>query len=196
MSLDTPAQARERAIRRVLTALLLANLAVVAIKGAVGYFTGSLAVLGDAVQSSVDAINNILGLIIVRFAARGPDDDHPYGHAKFETLGALAVVVFLSVSIFELVRGAIDRLTHPDRVVAVHAVDLALIVLTLLINVWVAWFERRRGHALKSDLLLADAEHTQSDVYVTLGVLTGLGLTRLGYAWADPVLALLVACVV
>lgn len=196
MSPDTPAETREHAIRRVLVALLLANLAVVAIKGVVGSTTGSLSVLGDAVQSSVDALNNIIGLIIVRVAARGPDDDHPYGHAKFETLGALVVVVFLSVSIFELVRGAVLRLMHGSPPLAVDPVSLGLLVLTLLVNVWVAWFERRRGDALRSELLLADAEHTQSDVWVTLAVLGGLGLSRAGQAWADPVLALFVAAFV
>jgi cation diffusion facilitator family transporter len=196
MSSETPAETRERAIRRVLIALLLANLAVVAIKAVVGSVSGSLSVLGDAAQSSVDAINNILGLIIVRVAARGPDDDHPYGHAKFETLGALAVVVFLSVSIFELVRGAVTRLVRGAPALSIDGLSLALIVLTLLLNIWVAWFERRRGHALRSQLLLADAEHTQSDVWVTVAVLGGLGLSRLGQTWADPVLALFVAAVV
>jgi cation diffusion facilitator family transporter len=193
---DTPAQARERAIRRVLTALLVANLAVVAIKAVAGYLTGSLSVLGDAVQSSVDAINNVLGLLIIRLAARGPDADHPYGHAKFETLGALVVVVFLSVSIFELVRGALVHLLQGGHALTVDPVVLGLLVLTLVVNVWVAWFERRRGRALQSDLLLADAEHTQSDVFVTVAVLGGLLLTRAGYTWADPALALFVAAMV
>lgn len=193
MSLDTPAQARERAVRRVLASLLVANLAVVAIKAAIGFATGSLSVLGDAVHSSVDGINNILGLAVVRFAARGPDDDHPYGHAKFETLGALVIVVFLSVTIFELVRGAVQGLLHGGRDITVRPLDLWLLVLTLAINIWVAWYERRRGRALRSDLLIADAAHTQADVYVTVAVLVGLGLTRAGYGWADPVLTLIVA---
>lgn len=188
-----PDEARERAIRRVLTSLLLANLAVMAIKALVGYFTGSLAVLGDAVQSSVDGINNVLGLIIIKVAARGPDDDHPYGHAKFETLGALTVVVFLSISIFELVRGAIGRLQSGGGAVQVHGVDLGLLFVTLLVNIWVAWYERRRGIALQSDLLIADAAHTRTDVFVTIAVFGGLVLTRAGYAQADAILTLVVA---
>jgi cation diffusion facilitator family transporter len=193
MSLDTLAQARERAVRRVLTSLLLANLAVVAIKVIVGYATGSLSVLGDAVHSSVDGINNILGLAVVRFAARGPDDDHPYGHAKFETLGALAIVVFLSVTIFELVRSAIVHLIQGGHPIAVRPLDLGLLALTLAINVWVASYERRRGRELQSDLLVADAAHTQADVYVTVAVIIGLVLTRAGFWWADPVLTIIVA---
>ncbi|HET7042312.1 MAG TPA: cation diffusion facilitator family transporter [Gemmatimonadales bacterium] len=189
----TPDEARERAIRRVLTSLLLANLAVMAIKALVGYFTGSLAVLGDAVQSSVDGINNVLGLVIIKVAARGPDDDHPYGHAKFETLGALAVVVFLSISIFELVRSALTRLQGGGGSVQVHGTDLALLFVTLLVNIWVAWYERKRGVELKSDLLIADAAHTRTDVFVTIAVFGGLVLTRIGYAEADAILTLVVA---
>ena len=196
MSLDTPAQARERAVRRVLASLLVANLAVVAIKALIGFATGSLSVLGDAVHSSVDGINNILGLAVVRFAAQGPDDDHPYGHAKFETLGALAIVVFLSVTIFELVRDAIGRLLHGGAPIEVRPLDLWLLALTLVTNVWVAWYERRRGRELGSDLLIADAAHTQADVFITIAVMAGLFLTRAGHAWADPALALIVAALV
>ena len=189
----TPDEVRERAIRRVLTSLLLANLAVMAIKAWVGYLSGSLAVLGDAVQSSVDGINNILGLVLIKLAARGPDDDHPYGHAKFETLGALSVVVFLSISIFELLRGAFLRLRSGGGGVHVEGIDLALLFVTLLVNIWVAWYERRRGVELQSDLLIADSAHTRTDVFVTLAVFGGLFLTRAGFAQADALLTLLVA---
>jgi cation diffusion facilitator family transporter len=196
MPLDTPAQARERAIRRVLASLLLANLAVVGIKAIIGFATGSLSVLGDTVHSSVDGINNLLGLAVVRFAAQGPDDDHPYGHAKFETLGALAIVVFLSVTIFELVRDSIGRLLHGGAPIEVRTLDLVLLGVTLLTNIWVAWYERRRGKELSSDILLADAAHTQADVFITIAVIAGLLLTRQGYGWADPALALVVAVLV
>ncbi len=193
---DSPAQTRERAVRRVLASLLVANLAVVAIKAIIGFATGSLSVLGDAVHSSVDGINNILGLAVVRFAAKGPDDDHPYGHAKFETLGALVIVVFLSVSIFELVRDAVGRLLHGGEAISVRPLDLWLLGLTLLTNIWVAWYETRRGRELSSDILLADAAHTRADVFITIAVMAGLFLTRAGHAWADPALALAVAVLV
>jgi cation diffusion facilitator family transporter len=189
-------QAREIAVRRVLASLLVANLAVVAVKATIGFATGSLSVLGDAVHSSVDGVNNILGLAVIRFAAQGPDDDHPYGHAKFETIGALAIVVFLSVTIFELVRDSIVRLQVGGAPLAVRDLDLVLLGLTLVANVWVAWYEGRRGRELKSDLLLADAAHTKADVFITVAVIAGLFLTRAGYERADPILALVVAALV
>lgn len=192
------ADTREKSsgVRRVLGGILLANLVVVAIKFAVGLNTNSLAVFGDALQSSVDSANNFFAIFVVRVAAKAPDEDHPYGHAKFETLGALLIALLLALSIFELVRGAIARLVTGYPVVSVSTTALALLVFTLAVNVVVVWFESRAGRRLGSDLLLADALHTRTDVFITLGVLAGLALARSGFAWADPALALIVAVLV
>src|SRR5437667_11765635 len=165
MSAGDKALDRSRAVRRVLAGLLVANVAVLITKATIGALTGSLAVLGDALHSSVDATYNVLGLIVVRVAARAPDEDHPYGHRKFETLGALSIVVFLSVTCFELVRSAIGRLIAGGRAVQVSDAGLALLLVTLATNVFVAWYENRRGHELSSDLLIADAAHTRADVF-------------------------------
>jgi cation diffusion facilitator family transporter len=78
----------------------------------------------------------------------------------------------------------------------VSSAALGLLVFTLVVNVGVVWFETRIGRRLKSDLLLADALHTRTDVFITLGVLGGLALARAGLAWADPTLALMVAVLV
>src|SRR5213082_4222905 len=151
-------------VRRVFIGLLVANLAVVGVKLAVGLSSGSLAVLGGAVDSCVDALNNVLALIVVRVAAKEPDEDHPYGHGKFETLGALAIVGFLSITCFELIRGAVNELLQGAHPVGVTDLQLAVLVLTLGVNVVIAWYENRRGRELKSELLVADAAHTRADV--------------------------------
>ena len=184
---------RDQQVRRVLLVILLLNLVVVAIKIGVGVGTRSLAVFGDALQASLDAVTNLLGLAIVAVASKGPDAEHPYGHAKFETLGALIIVVFLSVSLFELLRGAAARLLQGTPAPTATPTQFALLVATLLINVLVTLYESREGRRLDSELLLADAEHTRMDVLITLAVIGGLGLSALGLDWADPVLAVLVA---
>jgi len=166
------------------------------IKLVVGWQTGSLAVFGDAIHSSVDALNNILGLAVMRVASKGPDEDHPYGHAKFEPLGALLIVVFLSVTIFELLKGAWSRLSGPPADLHFDATQGALLGLTLLVNIWVSWFETRQGRRLRSELLLADAAHTRVDVFITIGVILGLVLSRLGHGWADSVLAIIVSLLI
>jgi cation diffusion facilitator family transporter len=192
------ADSRERStgVRRVLGGILIANIAVVIVKFIVGLDTNSLAVFGDALQSSVDAVNNLFAIAVVRVAAKAPDEEHPYGHAKFETLGALLIALLLALSIFELVRGAIARLVAGSAPPSVTSTALLLLGFTLAINVAVVWFETRAGRRLQSDLLLADALHTRTDVFITLGVVGGLALARAGLAWADPAIAIAVAVLV
>lgn len=187
------ATSRRNRIRRVLLGIFAANLFVVAVKFVVGISSQSLAVFGDAIQSSVDAFNNLVGLAIIGVASKGPDAEHPYGHAKFETLGALLIVVFLSVSIFELVRGAVERLISGIPVPELDAAGFVLLGSTLLVNIIVTVMEGRAGRRLDSELLIADAMHTRSDVIITLAVVGGMALTNAGLIWADPVLAILVA---
>jgi cation diffusion facilitator family transporter len=184
---------RSRAVRRVLAGLLVANVAVLVVKAAIGMVAGSLSVLGDALHSSVDAVNNVLGLVVVRVASREPDEEHPYGHGKFETLGVLAIVVFLSITCFELVRSAIGRLMSGGQPVQLSDIGLALLLATLVTNVVVAWYENRRGHELSSELLIADAAATRTDIFVTIGVLIGVFFARQGHLWVDPVVAIVVA---
>ncbi len=183
-------------VRRVFVGLLVANLAVVAAKSFVGLRAGSLAILGSALDSSVDALNNALALIVVRVAAKEPDEDHPYGHGKFETLGALAIVGFLAITCFELIRGAVNELLQGAHPVGVTDSQLAVLVLTLGVNVLIAWYENRRGRELKSELLVADAAHTRADVLITVGVLAGVLFARQGWWWIDPVVAIAVALVI
>lgn len=142
--------ARDRAtlVRRVLIGLF------------VGLAAHSLAVLGDALHSSVDAVNNVLALVVVRVAARAPDEDHPYGHGKFESLGALALVGFLSITCFELARGAVEHLVGSHPAPAISNLQLSILVAGLGVNGIVAWYEHRRGVVLQSELLVADAAHT------------------------------------
>ena len=187
---------RNAQVRRVLLGLLIANLSVVAAKFVIGFRSGSLGVLGDAVHSSVDAFNNVLALLVIWIAARAPDEDHPYGHEKFETLGALAIVMFLSITGFELVKGAITRLISGAPAVTVTNPELGILVGTLAINTAVTIYETKRGRELNSPILLADAAHTRADVFVTIGVIIGVVFGRLGYGAVDPVMALGVAALI
>jgi cation diffusion facilitator family transporter len=196
MPSGTNARKRSSRVRGVLGGILVANIIVVVVKFTVGIDTNSLAVFGDALQSAVDSANNLFAIFVVRVAAKAPDEDHPYGHAKFETLGALLIALLLALSIFELVRGAVARLLYGAPPLNVSGMALALLVFTLAVNIGVVWIETRAGRRLQSDLLLADALHTRTDVFITVGVLAGLALSRAGLAWADPALALIVALLV
>jgi cation diffusion facilitator family transporter len=184
------------AVRRVLLHVLLLNALVMLVKLAVGLRTGSLTVLGAALESTLDTLNNVIGMLLVSIAARAPDEDHPYGHDKFETLGAIGIVGFLSISCFELLREGLTALFGGGATTHASVTDAGIVVSTLALNAFVVWYERRRGNQLGSAFLLADAEHTRGDILVTLLALLSLFLGRHGGRRVDAILAIAVALII
>ncbi|MBO0725700.1 MAG: cation transporter [Blastocatellia bacterium] len=186
-----------RGVRRVLIVTLALNLAVVAGKLAAGLLAGSLSVISDAIHSSVDSLNNIVGLVVMKFATAEPDEDHPYGHAKFETLAAFAIAGFLFVTCYQIALSAIRRvLAHNAPAPEITALTIGVMVGTIIFNIFVTVYERREGRRLQSAFLIADSAHTRSDVMVSCSVLAGLILIRSGHVWLDPIISLGVAAVI
>ena len=175
---------RVQEIKRVLGVILLLNLVVAAAKGAVGWATGSLSVGADALHSTLDAASNIVGLIAITLAAAEPDRDHPYGHRKFEVLGALGIGVLLAGAAWNILAEAWDRARSPKPVES-DWIAFAVMGGTIVINVAVAVYERRRGEQLQSEVLLADSAHTRSDVLATAGVIASLVAARFNLLWVD-----------
>jgi cation diffusion facilitator family transporter len=183
-------------VRRTLLIVLALNAVVAVIKLSVGARTGSLTVLGAALESGLDMFNNIMGVTIVAVAGQAPDENHPYGHDKFETLGALAIVGFLSITCFELLRSGVSALLSNQAPEHIAPSDVAVVTFTLVVNAFVVWYERRRGRELGSAFLLADAAHTGSDILVTMMAIASLVLTRLGWPRLDGGLAIAVALLI
>ncbi|PSR15784.1 cation-efflux pump [filamentous cyanobacterium CCP3] len=192
----TPTLDHRQAVQRVLLITLALNLAVVGLKATVGWLTGSLSLLADALHSVTDSANNVLGLATNRLADPQPDRDHPYGHQKFEAIGALGVAAFLAIACFEIFKSAIERLVSGGKPVTMSATALWIMLAVLGINIFVAFYERRVGQALNSKILVADARHTMSDIWTTIVVLAGLIGVWQGLAWLDVVLAFPVALLV
>jgi cation diffusion facilitator family transporter len=188
--------AHAAAVRRTLGVILALNLVVVAVKVGVGWRTGTLTVLGAALESALDTLNNVIGMALVTLAARAPDEDHPYGHDKFETMGALAIVGFLSISCFELLREGVQQLLRHEEPRPPELLEIGLLAATVIANVFVVWYERRRGRELRSAFLLADASHTSSDTYVTLLALASMLLAAVGLGQFDAPLAIIVALII
>lgn len=178
-------------VRKVLIITLLLNLLVMAIKAAVGWLTGSLSLLADALHSVTDSANNILGLVTNHYANPQPDRDHPYGHQKFDALGALGIAAFLGIACFEILSGAVERLINGGKVVKISPNELWILLIVLGINIFVTFYERRVGQRLGSAILVADAQHTVSDVWVTIMVIGGLIGVWQGQVWNIPQLQFL-----
>lgn len=179
---------RGDAIRRVLWIALALNLLVAGAKIAAGTLTATLSLVADGYHSLLDGCSNILGLITLRFAHRPPDEHHQYGHRKFEVLAAMGISLLLFVAAAEIVMESVQRFrggAAPDP----SWIAVSVAVVTLGINLFVTRYEARMGRLLRSPFLLADAAHTRSDVFATIGVLLAISLVRAGFPWADPIIA-------
>jgi cation diffusion facilitator family transporter len=177
---------RHQDVTRVLARVLVLNLAVAAAKLILGYATGAVSIVSDGFHSLTDSASNIIGLVGLRASGKPPDEDHPYGHRKFETLAAGAIFVFLIIAVLEIGRAALKRLADPAPP-EVSWISFAIMLATLGVNLWVVRYEKGEGRRLSSELLLADAVHTRSDVFATIGVLIALTAVALGYPLLDPI---------
>lgn len=156
-----------REVRRILWAILALNWSVAAAKLLYGRYSGSLAIAADGLHSFADGASNIVALIASTLASQPPDEDHPYGHRKFEVLGSLAIGVMILLGVLEVGRKVFSPAPPP----IVGAGGFAVVLGTLAVNIGVAVYESRAGRHLRSPLLTADARHTSSDVLATLAVL-------------------------
>jgi cation diffusion facilitator family transporter len=184
--------ARGTAIRRVLWLVLALNWGVAAGKLAAGYSVNSLAMIADGFHSLLDGSSNVVGLVGIYFAARPPDADHPYGHQKYEAFAALGISLMLGVTAIELVREGAARVLGGARPLP-SLLGFTVMLVSLAVNLGVTRYEARKGAELRSDVLLADAAHTRSDVLVSLSVIAGLAAAYAGVYWLDPLVAFAVA---
>ncbi|HFC10167.1 MAG TPA: cation transporter [Chloroflexi bacterium] len=190
----TSNEARYPAVQHTLWGVLAFNLSVSLLKIVLGTLTGALSVVADGFHSLVDAASNLISLLMLRFAARKADPTHPYGYQRFETLGALFIGVLMLIAAGEIAFQAIDHWQHG----AAHVEPLALYLMgvAFVVSLVVVWWETRQGRRWNSELLLADAAHVRSDLWITASVIVSLIGVRLGYAWLDPVAALVVAVLI
>jgi cation diffusion facilitator family transporter len=187
---------RYRSIRNVLWAVLALNLAVALAKLVYGIISHSAAMEADGFHSLFDGASNVIGLVGMWFASRPPDAEHPYGHAKFETFAAALIGIILALAGYTVGRGAIDSLLGRGLPTEVTTISFAIMLGTLAVNILVTTWERRAGRRLGSEVLIADAGHTLSDVMVSVGVIISLVIVSLGFEQADGIVAILVAVVI
>jgi cation diffusion facilitator family transporter len=183
---------RSRQQTRVLVNVLLLNVLVSGAKIAFGAWSGAVSILSDGFHSLTDSVSNVVGLVGVRAAREPADSSHPYGHRKFETLAAVAILVFLLVALVQIVESAVLRLTNP-RPLTVNSMSFIVMVGTLVINLFVVRYESRAARALQSEVLAADAHHTRSDVLTSSAVIVALVGVWWGWTILDPLVALAVA---
>jgi cation diffusion facilitator family transporter len=179
-------------VSRVLVRVLYVNLAVAIAKIVLGLSTGAVSVLSDGFHSLTDGASNVVALVGIRIARQPPDVEHPYGHRKFETMASVGILLFLLLVLVQVVWAAAERLVAPVAP-DVNALSFIVMAATFAANVAVVVYERRAGGRLSSEVLIADAHHTQSDLFTSLTVIAALVGVRMGMPVLDPIAAVVVA---
>jgi len=175
------------------TASFAVAVAVLGLKTAAWWITGSVALFADAVESVVNVASSAVALAAVFYASRPADRNHPYGHAKAEYFSAVFTGVLIVVAALAILGEAWDALEAP-RAIAQAPLGLAVTSAATLINGGWAWHLIRRGKQLGSPALVADGRHLVADVVTSLGVIVGVALVATtGMLWLDPALAVATA---
>ena len=186
---------RIKEIRFVLWSVLALNLFVAIAKLSYGVLTQSLGMQADGFHSFFDGFSNVIGLSGLWLASRPADDDHPYGHKKFETLAAAGIGGILLATCAYVFWKSIQAL---GQNVSPQVTELSFIVIliTIIMNVGVTRWEQKKGKEFHSEILIADSYHTASDVLTSCSVLVGLLAVKFGYPFMDPFVAMFVALVI
>ena len=172
---------------------VVSNCVLILLKVVAGVLTGSIAILTEAVHSAIDLIASLIALVSVRKADEPADADHPYGHEKAENVaaGAEAMLILLGAAI--IVVEAVRRLINGSEVESV-GIGIAIIALSIAVNLIVSAYLYRRARTLESPALEGDAAHLRADALTSVAVLVGLILVEVtGEASFDSIAALLVA---
>ena len=152
---------------------IICNILLCVLKLIVGALSGSVSVTADAMNNLSDATSSVVTLVGFRLAERPADDDHPYGHARYEYLSGLAVAAMIIVIGFELARTSLDKILHPVSV-EMDMVMLAVLIGSVLVKLWLCLFNRSLGHRIGSQTLLATSADSRNDVIATSAVLLAI----------------------
>ena len=181
---------------RVAVISIFASATMAAAKFVVGISIGSLALISEALHSSVDVVATVITWLVVRVSDRPADDEHHYGHGKFESLSALGVIAMLYVLAGGILVESWSRLSHGAVPPTLSAIPFVVLVIDIIVNFWRARALHRTARDTKSQALAADALHFASDVLGSIAVIAGLALSGLGYVWGDAAAAIGVAIVI
>jgi cation diffusion facilitator family transporter len=161
--------------RKVLANVLAVNLSLSAMKLVCGILTGTLSIAAEGFHSLLDTAANAVAVIGLTLSLAPPDQEHPYGHKKFEALSAIAISFFMFLASFEIGQEIVHRLfTHGGEGPTVGPFSYAVIIVTALANLLICRWERKRGKELNCEILLVDGQHTLSDLWASLAVLSTL----------------------
>src|ERR1700744_3368571 len=165
---------------RVAAISIFARAGMAAAKFGVGVAIGSLALISEALHSSVDLVATVVTWLVVRVSDRPADEEHHYGHGKLESLSALGVIAMLYVLAGGILVAAWGRLREGAPPPTLSVIPFAVLLIDIAVNLWRAYALHRTARDTKSQALAADALHFASDVLGSLALIPGLALSGPG----------------
>lgn len=186
---------RYKQIQHVQLVVILLNIAAAISKLLIGIIINSVSMTADGFHSMADGLNNVVGMIGVYYAFQPIDEKHPYGHRKFETMTTLFIGGLLIITSISILKGAYNRIINPV-IPSVTTLSFIVMLLSIVINICVTIFEKKRGKILQSDFLISDATHTLSDVFVSISVLATLLAVKLGYPLVDILVSVFISLLI
>lgn len=172
-------QKNYKQVQVVLAVILIANLLVALLKTILGSITRSSSMLADGVHSFSDGASNVIGLVGIQLAKKAADETHPYGHEKIEMISSSIIGLMLGCLGIQILWRGIILFRNPV-VPEVHIESLIVLLATLCFNIFISTWEAKKGKLWKSPILISDAKHTRSDIYVSTGVFVSLLGMKLG----------------
>src|ERR1700730_18049071 len=178
---------------RVAAISVFASAGMAAAKFVVGIAIGSLALISEALHSSVDVVATVITWLVVRVSDLPADEEHHYGHGKLESVSALGVIAMLYVLAGGILVESWSRLREGAPPPTISAIPFIVLLIDIAVNFWRSRALNRAARDTKSQALAADALHFASDLLGSIAVIIGLALSGLGYAWGDSAAAIGVA---
>jgi len=173
---------------------ILSNSFLIVLKLAVGFISGSVSIISEAIHSSMDLIAAVIAFFSVKVSDTPPDSRHPYGHGKVENISGVIEALLIFIAAIWIIIEGVKKLLSNDIKLESIGIGSAVMLVSAVLNAFVSGRLYKVARETKSVALEADALHLKTDVYTSLGVAVGLGLIMLtGINWLDPVVAILVA---
>ncbi len=189
-------QTEYRAKRRVTLVCAALNLLLAGLKLLFGVVGQSQALVADGIHSLSDLASDAMVLVAIRFASDEADDEHPYGHARFETVATVILGVLLILVALGIVLDAVERITNPESLMRPGFLALSGAIISIGINEWMYWYNLRVADQVNSDLMRANAWHHRSDAISSIIVLIGVAGSMVGYPVLDALGAIGVSVLV
>jgi cation diffusion facilitator family transporter len=179
-------------IKRVLIIVLALNWLVALIKAFFGIISRSSSMTADGLHSFSDGTSNIIGLIGIYFAFKTRDEDHPYGHRKYETFFSLGIAFLLFLVALSIIQESLRRFSN-NITPQINVLSFIVMAATIIINYLVMRYENKMGLQLNSDILISDAMHTQADIFTSFSVILALIAVKLGFPILDPITSIIIS---